>query len=60
MLHKGLVANLILLNQANLLIDGVEEELKEATRLLAQTDACAKITLAGNALEVTNLMLKVG
>ena len=57
-LHKGLIANLILLNQAYLMMD-VKSDLMEGISLLALTSSCKKITMDPGNYEISNLFFKV-
>ena len=57
-LHKGLIANLLLLNQANFMLD-LTSELRDSAQLLALTGLCQKISQDGKDYEIVNLIYKV-
>lgn len=58
-LHKGLVANLILLNQIHNYHVGVKNILRDAAMLIAATGSCARLRPDGKTFEVINLIVKL-
>ena len=56
-LHKGLVANLLILNQICIHNPDINRDLREAAKLLAAPQSCKK--LDGKEFDVINLIIKV-